>query len=118
MAGIKGMKHKRPRNAKERAVYATARIEQLLDQAREGEIELTPQRLKAIELAYSRLKPTLAAIEQTVVDPRDKTDPAELATRLAAMFDSKPELLDKVLAIRSAAAQKNDQQQSHEHVSH
>lgn len=118
MAGIKGMKHKRPRNAKERAVYATSRIEQLLDQAREGEIDLSPQRLKAIELAYSRLKPTLAAIEQTIVDPRDKADPAELATRLAAMFDAKPELLDQVMAIRTAATQKPAQQQAQEHVSH
>jgi len=107
MPGIKGMKHKRPRTKKERNTYAAIRIEEILDQAREGEIELTPARLKAIEIAYSRLKPTLAAVEQTIVDPRDQVDPNEIAGRLAALFAEKPQLWDQVVALRAS-------QQAHE----
>ena len=103
MAGKKGMKHRRPRNKKERNVYAIARSEEILDQAREGEIELTPAQLKAIELSYSRLKPTLAAVEQTVVDPRDQQDPAQLAQKLAALFAEKPELWEQIKAIHEQA---------------
>jgi len=118
MAGVKGMKHSKPRPKKQRDEYALARIEELLAKHMDGEIELSPTQLKAIEIRYARLRPTLASIESTVHDERDRKDPAELATRLAAMFDAKPELLDQVLAIRAAAAQKNEQQQSQEHVSH
>ena len=103
MAGKKGMKHRRPRNQKGRDVYAISRIEQILDQAREGELELSPAQLKAIEISYSRLKPTLAAIEQTVVDPRDKQDPDQLAAKLGALFAEKPELWEQVKAIHDKA---------------
>ena len=99
----KGAKAKRPRNPRERAVYAAARIEQILDDAREGMIELTPARLKAIEIAYSRLKPTLAAVEHTEPNPRDKITPGELVARLAAMFDARPELFEQVQALRHAS---------------
>lgn len=118
MAGVKGMKHRRPRTAKERDVYAASRIEQLLDAAREGEIELSPTRLKAMELAYSRLKPTLSAVEQTNVDPRDAADPAQLAQRLASMFNEKPELLEQVRALMANASQQTPQVASEERVTH
>jgi len=119
MAGKKGMKHRRPRTAKDRDIYAAARIEQILDAAREGELELTPARLKAIEIAYSRLKPTLAAIEQTNVDPRDKADPQQLAARLAALFTEKPQLFEQVVALKNAhAAQQQAQHESDAALKH
>lgn len=119
MAGVKGMKHRRPRSMKERNVYAAARIEQILDAAREGEIELTPARLKAIEIAYSRLKPTLAAVEQTIVDPRDTADPAQLAARLAALFAEKPALFEQVMALKNAhAAQQSSPVADEQRVTH
>lgn len=114
----KGRANSRPRAAKHSDAIECSKIEKLLSSHYSGDSKLSPTQLKAIELRYSRLRPTLASIEQTFTDPRDKADPAELATRLAAMFDSKPELLDKVLAIRAAASQKHVQQQSQDHVSH
>jgi hypothetical protein len=103
MAGIKGMKHKRPRAKKHSDAIEASKIENLLADHYSGEGELSSTQLKAIEIRYARLKPTLAAIEQTVVDPRDKQDPAQLAQKLAAMFAEKPELWEQVSAIRNQA---------------
>lgn len=119
MAGIKGMKHSRPRTPKDRDGYAAARIEQLLDQAREGKLKLAPDQLKAIELRYSRLRPMLSAVEQTVTDQRDTADPAAVAARLAAMFDAKPELFEQVMSLRAAAStQQTAPQTAEPHVTH
>lgn len=92
MAGKKGMKHARPRTGKDRDSYAASRIEQMLDDHREGKIKLDSGQLKAIEIRYSRLRPMLSAIEQTVIDPRDKQEPADLEAKMRALFDSNPEL--------------------------
>lgn len=92
MAGKKGMKHARPRTVKDRDGYAASRIEQMLDDHREGKIKLDQTQLKAIEIRYARLRPVLSAVEQTITDPRDTQDPAELEAKLRALFDARPEL--------------------------
>lgn len=103
MSGVKGMKHRKPRPKKQRDEYAVARIEELLTKHMDGEIELSATQLKAMEIRYSRLRPTLSAVESTVHDTRDAADPAALAARLAALFHEKPALFDQVMALRSAA---------------
>ncbi len=60
-----------------------------------------------IKVRYDKLRPSLQATELTVHDPRDMADPAELSTRLAALFAEKPQLWDQVVALRAS-------QQAHE----
>lgn len=62
-------------------------------------------RMRAADILLPYQKPRLAAVEQTIVDPRDSQDPAALAQKLAAMFNEKPELFDQVVALRNAANQ-------------
>lgn len=101
MAGIKGMKHRRPRAKKHNDAIEAAKIENLLADHYHGETQLSATQLKAIELRYARLKPTLAAVEQTIVDPRDQVDPSDILQRLNAMFESKPELWEQLVALRT-----------------
>lgn len=115
----KGAKTSRSKTQQERDTLAALRIEQLLDEAREGKTTLTPDRLKAIELRYSRLRPMLSSVEQTVHDQRDTADPNELARRLASIFEAKPELFEQVQAIRAAAsAQQQAPEQADQRVTH
>lgn len=88
----KGSSAARSKTQQERDTLAALRIEQLLDDAREGKVQLAPDRLKAIELRYARLRPMLSAVEQTTVDERDKADPADLEAKLKALHDARPEL--------------------------
>lgn len=113
----KGSATSRSRTQQERDTVAALRIEQLLDQAREGKVQLAPDRLKAIELRYARLRPMLSAIEQTTVDPRDKQDPAELEAKLRALFDARPELFS-FLKTDAPAQQTPASALSAEHTTH
>jgi hypothetical protein len=92
MSGKKGMKHSRPRAKKQIDAIEASKIENILADHYRGEGKLSPTQLKAIELRYARLKPTLAAVEQTIVDPRDQQDPADLEAKLKALYDARPEL--------------------------
>ena len=73
-----------------------------------GKVRMQPSEVRAAEVVLDRHEPRLASIEQTNIDPRDQASPAEIAARLAAMFDAKPELLEQVLAIRAAAKESRD----------
>lgn len=97
MAGVKGMKHSRPRTSKEKDSYRLARIEQILKEARENQRELSKSQQFAIDLEYSKLRPTLAAVEQTMVDERDKSDPTVVMSGLVSKLAQKPELMLKIL---------------------
>lgn len=88
----KGSSAARSKTQQERDTLAALRIEQILDDAREGKVQLDASKLKAMELRYSRLRPMLSAVEQTINDPRDKQDPAELEAKLRALYDARPEL--------------------------
>lgn len=116
MAGIKGMKHTRPRAKKHNDAIEASKIENLLADHYHGVTELSSTQLKAIELRYARLKPTLAAIEQTIVDPRDKADPSDILNRLNALLNEKPELWDQLVALR--AAQQSHDIHTEQHVTH
>ena len=114
----------------ERDRIALGRLESFIDQTLEGQMQCPTCRkqydIKDIPASavalwrsrYDKLRPSLASTEVTITDPRDQVDPVVIAARLAAMFDAKPELLEQVMQIRAAAAQKHEQQSSQEHVSH
>lgn len=99
----KGARNRRPQTDREKDAKALREIENLLESASKGEIALDASRLKAIELRYSRLRPTLSSVDQTIHDERDTADASALAARLAALFHEKPALFDQVMALRSAA---------------
>lgn len=115
----KGARNSRPRAKKHSDAIEASRIENILSDHYAGDLKLSPTQLKAIEIRYSRLRPVLSAIEQTITDERDKADPNELAQRLAAMFEQKPELFDQVIALRSASIEKKSvQADGHHSVNH
>src|SRR5712691_9215929 len=100
MSGKLGMKHRRPRASKSNDKMILSRIENRLLDHGLGQTEMSPTQVMAARAVYDKLRPTLAAVEHTDPDPRDKMTPAELVTRLVAMFDAQPYLLDHVLALR------------------
>lgn len=90
------MTQKRERTGKEKDAYALARIEQLLDDACEGKSQVEGSRLKAMEIRYSRLRPTLSAVEQT--NHEEQPQPEEMMARLTHLFSQNPALLKPLLA--------------------
>lgn len=89
------MTQKRERTEKERDGYALTRIEQLLDQACEGKVQVDGSRLKAMEIRYSRLRPSLSSIEQTNKAP-EKTE-EEILAAITHTISQNPELLKPLL---------------------
>lgn len=73
-------------------------IESFLDQAVSGNIkcpsclgtfsvkEINPATLKAIEIRYARLRPTLSAVEQTAPDPFAGTSRSDLIAQLRSFL--------------------------------
>ncbi|HZQ44461.1 MAG TPA: hypothetical protein VFA99_14495 [Acidobacteriaceae bacterium] len=68
-----------------------------------GKVEMQPSQVKALEVLLDRLEPRLSAIEHTEANPRDAADPAQLAARLAALFNEKPHLFEQVMALKNAS---------------
>jgi hypothetical protein len=99
-----GSLNKRPRSPRSDDAQQCTVIEKLLANHYNGREKLSPTQLKAIELRYARLRPTLAAVEHTQLDPRDQMSPEELVAKLAALFDAQPQLLQQVLALRGHAS--------------
>ena len=100
-------------NAHKEAIVV-GQIEKLLADHYLGKSELSATQLKAIELRYSRLRPTLSSIEQTNIDPRDAADPGALLQQLQALIAEKPHLLE--LLNRSASATNAVHNGTSEHI--
>lgn len=114
----KGAKNSRPRAQAHSDAIECSKIEKLLSAHYSGVQELSPTQLKAIEIRYSRLRPTLASIEQTHTDPRDHADASQLATKLAALFTEKPQLLEQIRELMANAAQQSGIQEQTPAVTH
>ncbi len=108
MAGIKGMRQSRARTDADRDTVALARIEQLLDEVATGTRRINEQRLSALKIRYDKLRPALSSIEQIVHDARDQASEETLAGELVALFDAKPELWERVAALRGQGTASND----------
>ncbi len=81
-----------------------------------GKCDMSPSQVRAAEVVLDRHEPRLAAIEQTVHDPRDQADPGDILQRLNAMFEAKPELWDQIVSMRAAQhthTNNTDQQVTH-----
>jgi hypothetical protein len=57
-----------------------------------------------IKARYDKLAPSLQAVEQTVIDSRDKADPADLEAKLVSMFAENPALLEGLVSVATASA--------------
>ena len=97
------MKHRRPRSTRSNDQQVLTVIENKLKAHALGTEEMSPTQVMAARAVYDKLRPTLAAVEQTTIDKRDSLNAQELAAKLAAMFIEKPELYDQVLAIHARA---------------
>ena len=118
MAGVKGMKHRRARPKKHTDALLMSKIENQLIEHALGEREMSPTQVQAAKAVYDKLRPTLSSIEQTQTDPRDQADATQLAARLAAMFNEKPELLEQIKQLMGNAAQQSAEVKSEERVTH
>lgn len=58
-----------------------------------------------MRMRYDKLRPTLQAVEQTNIDPQDKLDENQILTKLGALIDAHPDLLQRALAARAKVAE-------------
>jgi hypothetical protein len=103
MAGQPGMVRSRPTSDAHKDAILRAKIENKLSKHFDGKEKLSISQLRAADLLYARLRPTLSTVEQTLVDQRDKLSEAEVLAELQGLFTAKPELLDKLIELRDAA---------------
>ena len=68
------------------------------------EVPLDVTQIKAAEVVLARLVPTLSAVEQTVIDDRDRATEPELQAKLVAMLTANPALLAQINALVGNAA--------------
>jgi hypothetical protein len=69
----------------------------------DGKVKLSATQVKAIEVILDRITPKLSAVEQTVVDDRDRMGEDQLLAQLSALFAAKPDLFARVVRMQQAA---------------
>ena len=74
-----------------------------------------PVRVAAAKAVLPFLRPTLASVEQTNIDPRDAVDPGALLQQLQALIAEKPHLLE---LLKASAPQQLAETVPQEHVKH
>jgi len=99
VAGKPGAVHSKTRTNSQRDAVRVGIIEKLLDEQADGDRELTAAQLKAIEIRYARLRPTLAAVEQHNIDDRDKLTDEAIVAALEGHVSSNPLIVDKIVEI-------------------
>ena len=117
MSGQPGMARSRPTSDAHKDAILRAKIENRLSKHFEGKEKLSISQLRAADLLYARLRPTLSTVEQTLVDHRDKYTEAEILAELQGLFTAKPELLDKLIELRDAARLVQEGRESIAHAS-
>lgn len=65
--------------------------------------ELPASAVQLLRSRYDKLRPSLQAVEQTIVDPRDSQDAGQLTAKLAALFTEKPQLLEQIRELMRGA---------------
>ncbi len=102
MARPKGALNKRTRAALSAAAEgklgkrADKTLEDLLDIFNDAAKDPS-ERMRAADIALQYLKPKLAAIEQTTIEPRDQQDPDQLMEKLVTTFAEKPAFLERIV---------------------
>jgi len=102
MAGKKGQTWNKPMTEQQRDSIACTKIEKRLDDHINGKNKLSITQLRAMELRYNKLRPSLSSVEQhTVGESRDdrtileelrqaiEADPS-FRVQLQALLDGKP----------------------------
>ena len=70
----------------------------------DGDIELQPTQLKAIELILQRTVASLSSVEQTVHNADDTLSEDQLLAKFSALFEAQPGLLQRILALQARGA--------------
>lgn len=92
-----------------RQSISTTKIIKRLKDHGDGKVELTPTQIKAYEVLLSRTVPTLASVEQTVVNENDRLSEQDLTSKMLALVTAKPELLELIGRLMKAAQQPGQQ---------
>ena len=104
MAGKKGATWSKPMTRQQRDEIAVTKIENILDNHRDGKNRLSISRLRAIELRYHKLRPSLSAVEQTIINDADSQSEGDIVAKLVALFQAEPSLMGKIQAAVGNAA--------------
>ena len=100
------------KTVEERDRISLGRIESFIDQTLQGQMQcpscrekyevkdISPSAVALLRARYDKLRPSLASTEVTMNDPRDNARPEDVAARLAALFNEKPDLFAQVMALK------------------
>ena len=68
--------------------------------------EINPAVIQALKIRYDKLRPSLSAVEQTMVEPDQKLSEADILGKITALLAAHPDLVQQALAMqaRSTAA--------------
>ena len=95
----------------ERDRIALGRIEAYMDSVVNGELlcpscnkgmepkELSTSTVQLLRARYDKLRPSLSAIEQTVINESDRITEAQLFNNLATILQANPDMLPKLIAL-------------------
>jgi hypothetical protein len=100
VAGKKGQTWSKPMTKQQRDEIALTKIEKMLDDQRDGVVELTPIQLKALEIRYHKLRPSLSAVEQTNLNPQDQITESQLISNLHSFLQANPDVLPQLIAMQ------------------
>ena len=107
-AGTKGGNHHTQRrvnrNVKEsreawKDKLRVSHLMNILAECGDGRVELTPTRIKAIEVLLDRLVPRLSSVEQVEVNALDQLSREEILARIQALIAADPTLLPELVAL-------------------
>jgi hypothetical protein len=73
----------------------------LLENAGHGHVELSPNRIKAIEVLLSKLVPSLSAVEEKQLNELNSLSREDILLRIQALLRSDPTLLPEVVALQA-----------------
>src|SRR5262245_6965964 len=79
------------------------KLMQLLEDAGHGRVELSPNRIKSIEVVLDRLVPRLSSAEVVEPNELDSLSREEILARIQALFVSDPTLLPELIALNARA---------------
>lgn len=87
----------KPRNAKERQLISAGFIFNRCVQHAKGEVEMTATQLKAADIVLSKTMPSLANVEQTIMNDSDALSMEQIQAQMIAIVQANPDLLQVLI---------------------
>lgn len=121
MSGKKGQRWSKSMTKQQRDEIALTKIENYMDSQMDKVLacpdcdkkyenvkDITPAQSALIRARYDKLRPTLSAVEQTVVSDADSASESQLINQLVSIIQARPDVLDTLIAMRQKASEAQD----------